>query len=55
MMLVCVSSYVIGRRWGLNDEQVRGIAESPAHAGEAIVHMLEGRRVDEMMDRNWPE
>jgi CIC family chloride channel protein len=53
LMLVCVSAYVVGRRWGLNDEQVRSVAESPAHAGDAIVHMLESWRVGDLMDRDW--
>lgn len=54
-MLVCVSAYVLGRRWGLNDEQVRSTAESPAHAGDAIVHMLETWRVRDLMQADWPE
>ncbi len=54
-MLVCVSSYLIGRRWGLNRAQVRTAADSPAHAGDAIVHMLETWRVRDLMQRDWPE
>lgn len=50
LMLVCVSSYVVGRRWGLNAEQVRSAAESPAHAADGIIHMLEGWRVSQFMD-----
>lgn len=53
LMLVCVSSYVVGRRWGLNDEQVRSASESPAHIGDAVVHILESLRVDRLMDRAW--
>lgn len=53
-MLVCVSAYVVGRGWGLNHEQVRGAAESPAHAGDAVVHMLESWRVEQLTERNWP-
>jgi len=34
------SGVVLGRRWGLNEEQVRGAAESPAHAVDPIVHLL---------------
>lgn len=55
LMLVCVTSYVFGRRWGLNNEQVRSVAESPAHAGDALVHMLETWRVDDLMRRDWSE
>ncbi len=55
LMVVCVSSYVVGRRWGLCDEQVRSSPESPAHAGDVIVHMLEVGRVGEVMHRDWPD
>ena len=56
LMLVCVSSYVVGRRWGgLNDEQVRSSADSPAHAGDLIIHLLEFWRVKDVMRRHWPE
>ena len=54
-MLVCVSAYVVSRRWGLNEEQVQTAAESPAHAGDAIIHMLEMWRVEDLMQRHWPE
>jgi CIC family chloride channel protein len=54
LMLVCVVAYIIGRRWGLNDAQVRSGAESPAHAGDVLVHMLEGMRVGDVMERAWP-
>ncbi|NOX60179.1 MAG: CBS domain-containing protein [Planctomycetes bacterium] len=53
LMLVCISAYVVGRGWGLNHEQVRGAAESPAHAGDAIVHVLESWQVEQLMDRDW--
>lgn len=53
LMLVCVSSYLVGRRWGLNPEQVRTSADSPAHAADGIVHFLESWRVAELMDRDW--
>lgn len=54
LMVVCITAYVVGRDWGLNHEQVRGAAESPAHAGDAVVHMLESWRVGQLMDRDWP-
>jgi len=53
LMLVCVSAYVVGRRWGLNREQLRSSADSPAHAADGIIHLLESWRVGELMDRNW--
>lgn len=55
LMLVCMTAYVIGRRWGLNHEQVRTTAESPAHAGDAIVHMLESWRVGDLMEPIWED
>lgn len=55
LMLVCVSAYVIGRKWGLSREQVRTSVQSPAHAGDALVRLLESWRVDDIMDRVWPE
>jgi len=54
LMVVCTSSYLVGRRWGLNDEQVRSSPESPAHAGDLMVHMLEVGRVKEVMHSDWP-
>lgn len=55
LMLVCMSAYVVGRRWGLNREQVRTSAESPAHAGDAIVHMLETWKVEQLMEPAWED
>ncbi|RJP36020.1 MAG: CBS domain-containing protein [Phycisphaerales bacterium] len=49
-MLVCISSYVTGRRFGLNHEQVRTAAESPAHAADGVVHTLERLHVADLMD-----
>jgi CIC family chloride channel protein len=54
LMLTCVVSYLIGRRWGLNDEQVRTAADSPTHAADPIVHLLESWRVGELMQKQWP-
>lgn len=53
LMLVCVTSYVIGRRWGLNSAQVRTAAESPAHAGDLLVHTLQTLRVRDAMETRW--
>lgn len=55
LMLVCMSSYVVGRFRGLNTEQVRSSAESPVHAGAAIVHLLESWSVKEIMEPCWEE
>ena len=53
LMFVCVSSYVIGRRWGLNHEQVRSAADSPTHSADHILHVLEARRVEHLMEPHW--
>ncbi len=54
LMLVCTISYVVGRRWGLNTAQVRSASESPAHAGDALVHMLQAWRVRDLVEPRWP-
>ncbi|MHC4319186.1 MAG: chloride channel protein [Planctomycetota bacterium] len=54
LMLACVVSYLVGRRWGLNDEQVRTAADSPTHAADPIVHLLESWRVGQVMQKAWP-
>ena len=54
LMLVSVVSYVVGKRWGLNDAQLESGAESPAHAGDALVRALQSRRVRDLMDTDWP-
>jgi CIC family chloride channel protein len=54
LMLVGVLSYILGRRWGVYREQVGSVTESPAHAGEAIVTLLERHRVRDVMVADWP-
>lgn len=53
LMLVCMSAYVVGRAWGLNPEQVRGSADSPAHAADLIVYRLESWKVGDAMHTEW--
>jgi CIC family chloride channel protein len=53
LMIVCVISYLVGRRWGLNHEQLRSAADSPAHAADPVIHILESTRVSQVMSRNW--
>jgi len=55
LMVVCASSYIVGKRWGLNDGQVRSSPESPAHAGDVAIHILEGGRVHDVMQTAWKE
>jgi CIC family chloride channel protein len=52
LMLVCVTSYLVGRRWGLNDEQVPTSLQSPAHAGDLIIHMLELNTARQLMEQD---
>ncbi len=54
LMVVCMSAYVVGRAWGLNPEQVRSSADSPAHAADAILHLLEAWKVRDIMQKDWP-
>lgn len=54
LMIVCVISYLVGRGWGLNHEQLRSGADSPAHAADPVIHLLESTRVNQVMSRNWP-
>jgi CIC family chloride channel protein len=52
LMLVCATSYVLGRRWGLNRFQVPTAAQSPAHSADAVVHLLENSRVGDFLDND---
>jgi CIC family chloride channel protein len=54
LMLVTTTAFLVGRRWGLIAEQVETAAESPAHAGDAMIHLLESYLVRDVMERNWP-
>ena len=54
LMLVCVTSYVIGRRWGLNDEQVPTASHSPVHAADPVLHLLDAVNVGSIMHKHWP-
>lgn len=54
LMLVCAAAYVIGRRWGLNREQVPTAAQSPVHAADAVIRILESSRVRDHLEANWP-
>ena len=54
LMLVCVSSYIVGRKFGLNHEQVRTASDSPTHAADPIIHLLESWKVCDLMERDWP-
>ncbi len=54
-MIVCIASYVIGRRWGLNDEQVPTCSDSPVHAADTVVRLLESTSVASLTDHDWDQ
>jgi CBS domain-containing protein len=53
-MIATMTAYVVGQRWGIVGSQRPTAAESPAHAGDAVVALLERGRVGEAMDGAWP-
>ncbi len=54
LMLVTMVSYILGRRWGVYAEQIPGPGESPAHAGESVISLLELGRVKDLMKTDGP-
>ncbi|MBI2922977.1 MAG: chloride channel protein [Planctomycetes bacterium] len=54
LMLTSVAAYAVGRRWGVYPEQVAGLENSPAHAGEALVSRLDTLRVADFLRASWP-
>jgi len=54
LMLVAMTAYMVGGRYGMIEEQVDSPADSPAHVGDALMHMLERNRVGDVMQREWP-
>jgi len=54
LMLVSMVSYLLARRWGVYAEQVGSPHDSPAHAGESMISLLETLRVKDLMDEMWP-
>jgi CIC family chloride channel protein len=54
LMIVCISAYLVGARFGLIDDQVPGAADSPAHAGDTVLGLLERAHVHEAMRGVWP-
>ena len=49
-MLVCVAAYLIGRRWGLPHEQVPSSIDSPVHAADVVVRLLESTQVGNLVN-----
>jgi len=54
LMLATMTAYLVGQRFGIVSSQVPSPAESPAHAGDIVVALLERYHVEEVMDRAWP-
>lgn len=54
LMLVVVTAYAVGHRFGMMDVQMESIADSPAHAGDAVVNVLERQHVADAMQGVWP-
>jgi CIC family chloride channel protein len=54
LMLVSVLHLLFARNWGIYDTQVEGLKDSPAHAGEFVVDVLEALKVNDVIDRARP-
>lgn len=56
LMMTCASAYLLSRSFTLNEEQVPGISDSPAHRGDFLVNVLADIKVaDAIIDRVEPE
>jgi CIC family chloride channel protein len=51
LMLVSVLHMLLAQKWTLYNTQVPGLVDSPAHAGEFVVDVLDGMRVRDLLDR----
>ncbi|MEM7305412.1 MAG: chloride channel protein [Planctomycetota bacterium] len=51
LMLVSVLHLLLATRWSIYDTQVAGLVDSPAHAGEFVVDVLEGMKVGDLLER----
>lgn len=54
LMIVAMTAYMVGGRFGMVEDQVDSPADSPAHVGDGLMHVLERHRVGDVMDRDWP-
>ncbi|NER08791.1 MAG: CBS domain-containing protein, partial [Okeania sp. SIO3C4] len=48
-LLVCSVTYLISQRWTIYEKQVKNKIESPAHAGEFFVDVLQKFRVNDLI------
>lgn len=53
LMLVCVVAFGVARRHGVVDAQLASAADSPTHAGDLLVNLLEQIHVREVASK-WP-
>ncbi len=49
-LLVCSVSYLLARKWTIYKKQVKSRIDSPAHAGEFMVDILQSIRVKDLSD-----
>ena len=52
LMMTCASAYLLSNSFTMNEEQVNGIADSPAHRGDFLLNVLEDIRVREVLAEN---
>jgi CIC family chloride channel protein len=50
LMLVSVANMLMSTRWTMYKSQVPGLVDSPAHSGDFVVDVLEGMRVEALLD-----
>lgn len=48
-LLVCSVSYLLAKKWTIYDRQVKRKVDSPAHAGDFFVDILQAIRVKDLM------
>ncbi len=49
-LLVCSVSYLISQKWTIYEKQVKSKIDSPAHAGEFLVDILETIKVEHLLE-----
>ncbi len=54
LMLVSVMHSLLSRNWSIYDTQVDGLVDSPAHAGDFVVDVLEELKVRDVVDSGSP-
>ncbi len=50
-LLVCSVCFLISQKWSIYEKQVKSKVDSPAHAGEFMVDILQSIHVRDLMDR----